>query len=222
MRGRSPLDYDISVTADKRRRAKQRGMTGETAATQRKCDHRGCQQPGLYRAPKSRDEMNRFNWFCIDHIREFNRAWNYYSDMTPEELDAQRRAEMSWERPTWKFGQKPIRPEGAPGHMDGMAWARFGFDDPMEVLGENATINPGGAGEARQARMRMLPKNERSALEILGMDAESPRAEIRRRYRALVKDLHPDMNGGKRADEDRLRDVLWAWDQLKNSRSIRD
>jgi DnaJ-class molecular chaperone len=68
----------------------------------------------------------------------------------------------------------------------------------------------------------MLPKNEQSALEILGLGPDTDRATIRAQYRALVKDLHPDMNGGKRQDEDRLRDVVWAWDQLKKSRSFSD
>ena len=222
MRSRSPLDFDISVTADKQRRAKQRGFVGETAKQARKCDHRGCQNPGLYRAPLSRDQLNAFRWLCIDHIREFNRSWNYYEGLSEAEFEAQRRAEMAWERPTWKLGQKPIKPEGPPGHMDGMAWARFGYNDPLEVLGDNATINPGGAGETRRAKARMLPKNEQSAIEILGMSPDAKRSEIRKQFRALVKDLHPDMNGGERRDEDRLRDVLWAWDQIKNSHSFKD
>lgn len=217
---RSPLDYDISVSADKRRRARARGMKGETAAEARKCDWRGCSNAGLYRAPKSPQELHDYRWFCQDHIRDFNKSWNYFEDWSAEEMDAQRRADMAWERPTWKLGQKPKRPEGPAGHADGQAWRRWGFQDPMEVLGDNGTINPGGRGEARAARKRMLPKNEQSALEILGCEAEQTKVEIRTRFRALVKDLHPDMNGGERSDEDRLRDVVWAWDQIKNSRSF--
>ena len=34
-------------------------------------------------------------------------------------------------------------------------------------------------------------------------------------YKALVKDLHPDMNGGRRDDEARLSEVVWAWEQIK-------
>jgi len=48
------------------------------------------------------------------------------------------------------------------------------------------------------------------------------RTALRERYRALVKDLHPDMNGGARDDEARLREVLWAWDVVKESRRFRD
>ncbi|MEM7525111.1 MAG: J domain-containing protein [Pseudomonadota bacterium] len=217
---RSPLDYDISVSADKRRRARVRGMRGETASEERKCDWRGCSNPGRFRAPKSPNELNDYHWYCQDHIRDFNKNWNYFADWSEEELEAQRRADMSWERPTWKLGQKPIRPDGPQAHSDGQAWRRFGFQDPMEVLGENATINPGGREDSHRVRQRLLPKNEQSALEILGCTAEQTRAEIRTRFRALVKDLHPDMNGGQRSDEDRLRDVVWAWDQIKNSRSF--
>ncbi len=38
----------------------------------------------------------------------------------------------------------------------------------------------------------------------------------------VVKDLHPDMNGGDRSDEDRLQEVVWAWDQIKDSRYFRE
>ena len=116
MPARSPLDYDISVSADKRRRAKQRGMRGEVASEERKCEWRGCSNPGPYRAPKSREELNEFRWYCMDHIRDFNKSWNFYADWSEEELEAQRRADIAWERPTWKLGQKPVRPEGPAGH----------------------------------------------------------------------------------------------------------
>jgi hypothetical protein len=34
--------------------------------------------------------------------------------------------------------------------------------------------------------------------------------------------LHPDMNGGDRSQEEQLQEVVWAWDQLKSSRSFKD
>lgn len=220
MASRSPLDFDVSVSADKKRRARARGLKGETASEARKCDWRGCSNPGKFRAPKSREQLNEFNWYCESHIRDFNKSWNFYADYSQEDMEKQRRADLSWDRPTWKLGEKPIRPDGPAGHTDGKAWARFGFQDPLEALGDNATINPGAQGDARRTIKRRLPKNEQSAIEILGVDSETPKPEIRKRFRALVKDLHPDMNGGERRDEDRLRDVVWAWDQIKNSRSF--
>ena len=60
------------------------------------------------------------------------------------------------------------------------------------------------------------------ALEILDARDTWSRAEIRKQYKSLVKDLHPDLNGGNRADEERLQEVVWAWDQIKESRSFRE
>jgi DnaJ-domain-containing protein 1 len=93
----------------------------------------------------------------------------------------------------------------------------------MELLGDKATMNPGGERAAAAARrQRLLPPTERRALEILDAQDHQSKAEIRQQYKALVKDLHPDMNGGRRDDEARLSEVVWAWEQIKASRSFRD
>ena len=48
------------------------------------------------------------------------------------------------------------------------------------------------------------------------------KAEVRKAYKALIKVLHPDMNGGDRSHEEQLSEVVWAWDQIKGSRNFRD
>ena len=80
----------------------------------------------------------------------------------------------------------------------------------------------GTAPEARAKAGRKLPPTERKALDILEAKDNWTRAEIRKQYKSLVKDLHPDMNGGDRSDEDRLAEVVWAWDQVKDSRFFKD
>ena len=219
---RSPLDYDISVTADKARRARQRGMSGAVGSSDKTCEWPGCESAGAYRAPSSPDQLHDFRWYCLDHVREYNRAWNYFSGWTEEELDAQNRADRTWERPTWTFKEGiKKRPRQGP-HSDGQAWSRFGFADPLDVLGDAATQNPGAASE-RRVRFRRLTRDEARAMDTLGLPQEvENRAEVRALYRELVKDLHPDMNGGNRTDEARLGRVIRAWDILKNSRGFRD
>jgi hypothetical protein len=217
---RPPLDYDVSVTADKARRQRRRGMSGAFEGAQRICDHPKCTGEGLYRAPRAPGELHNFRWFCLDHIREYNASWNYFRDHDAEDLAAQQRADRVWDRPTWRLGKQPRAGVGTEPHADGNAWARFGFADPHEVLGENATLNPGRAKAREDAARPRLPRNVASALEVLECTGVWSKAEIRRRYRALVKGLHPDMNGGDRRDEGRLRRVLWAWDQIKGSRAF--
>ncbi|NNU80029.1 J domain-containing protein [Halovulum dunhuangense] len=213
MKGKSPFDFDISVTADKRRRARARGMSGAVETSSRRCEKAGCEKVGKYRAPKSPDNLEEFHWFCLDHVREYNLKWNFFENHSEAELERQFAADRVWERAT-----KPFR-KTTEAHPEGRAWQRFGFDDPMEVLGDKATLNGNGTPRAPKRR---LPPTERKALAILEAPETATKAELRAQYKALVKVLHPDMNGGKRDDEDRLAEVVWAWDQLKDSRSFPD
>jgi hypothetical protein len=217
MRPRPPFDFDISVTADKKRRARARGVSGAVETSGRTCDKPGCDRPGKYRAPRSPDQLDEFRWFCLDHVREYNLQWNFFESRSDADLERQFAADRVWGRPTRPFGDAVNR--GGQPHAEGRAWQRFGFDDPMELLGDKATLNPGAQ---RAARQRRLPPSERRALEILEAQDSQSKSEIRQQYKALVKDLHPDMNGGKRDDEARLAEVVWAWEQIKASRSFRD
>lgn len=219
MSARPPFDFDVSVSADKRRRARPRSLSGAVDPGGRGCEWPGCGGAGAYRAPHSPAELGRFRWFCLDHVRAYNAAWNFFDGYSEAELDAQARADRVWERPTWSLGQGPRIPLHAHPHAEGQAWARFGFRDPHEVLGNAATLNP---GERAQVRSR-LTRPEQVAVATLGLDAAAPsRAEARARYRSLVKELHPDLNGGANPEPERLTRVLRAWDILKKSPNLRD
>jgi hypothetical protein len=210
MTQRPPFEFDIRVSADKKRRTKtRRGMSGAFETSTRGCDHPGCAEAGQYRAPKSPDHLDEYLWFCRDHVREYNLKWNFFTGQTEEEFQKSIDSDRVWNRETKPFGKR--------GEED-RAWSRLGVEDPMEILGPNATQNPGRA----QSSTRKLPPTERKALEILDARDHWTRMEIRKQYKVLVKDLHPDMNGGNRADEDRLQEVVWAWDQIKESRFFKD
>ena len=204
-----PFGFDISAKSDKKRRQKgRRGMSGAFETSTRVCDHVGCNEAGQYRAPKSPDTLDDYFWFCREHVREYNLKWNFFHGQSEEEFENFIDKDRVWGRETKPFGKK--------GEED-RAWSRLGVDDPMQILGENATRNPG-----RQGVGRKLPPTERKALDILEARDNWTRPEIRKQYKSLVKDLHPDMNGGNRDDEDRLQEVVWAWDQIKESRNFRD
>lgn len=213
---RSPFEFDISVSADKKRRSRNRGKSGEVRNSIRTCEKPGCNQPGKYRAPKSPDNLDEFYWFCLDHVREYNLKWNFFENHSAEELEEQMAQDRVWDRKTKPMGR------GKEGHPEGRAWHRLGLDDPTELLGENATLNPPAGSEASGTarNARRLPPTERRALTILeALDCET-KSEVRRQYKALVKVLHPDMNGGNRDDEERLSEVVWAWEQIKASHVI--
>ena len=207
MTANDPFGFDISAAKDKKRRAKgRRGMSGAIETSTRGCDKSGCDQPGQYRAPKSPRNLDDYYWFCKEHVREYNLNWNYFQGQSEAEFQQFLDNATVWERPTKPFGRAAQE----------QAWARHGVSDPMEILGANAT-----SPEARKTA-RKLPPNERRAIEILEARDTWTRAEIRKQYKSLVKDLHPDMNAGDRSDEDRLAEVVWAWEQVRESRHFRD
>ena len=205
-----PFGFDLSAKTDKKRRTKgRRGMTGAFETSTRICDKAGCEEPAQYRAPKNPRNLDDYFWFCKDHVREYNLKWNFFNGTSDEEFQKFLDKARVWERETKPFSQKD----------DGRAWARLGVDDPMGLLGEKATQNP---GKAASSITRKLPSTERKALEILDARDTWTRAEIRKQYKSMVKDLHPDMNGGNRDDETRLQEVVWAWEQIRESRYFRD
>ena len=49
----------------------------------------------------------------------------------------------------------------------------------------------------------------------MGLDDTADAAAVKARYKQLVKQLHPDANGGDRSSEDKLRDIIRAYNFLK-------
>jgi hypothetical protein len=203
-----PFGFDMSVSSAKKKNPRgRRGMTGESSTSTRTCQHQGCTEAGKFRAPRAPDVLDDYLWFCQAHVREYNLKWNFFNGTTEAELNAQMTSDKVWERET-----KPMKdPEAA-------AWARLGIEDPHQVLGVNATRNPGKNGGAQ----RRLPPTERRAVELLEVRDNMTKPEIRKAYKKLIKVLHPDMNGGDRSQEEQLKVVVWAWDQIKESRNFKD
>lgn len=202
-----PFGFDMSVRSAKKKNPRgRRAATGASETSQRVCDKDGCEEAGKFRAPKAPDVLDDYFWFCQEHVREYNNTWNFFEGTTEAELNAQQSKDKVWERETKPMGDPEAR-----------AWARLGIEDPHQVLGANATQNPG-----RNAKTgRRLPPTERRAIEILEAKDDWSKADIRKSYKKLIKVLHPDMNGGDRSQEDQLQEVRWAWDQIKDSKSFK-
>lgn len=174
----------------------------EPEAGTRPCDWANCGLFGHYPAPKSRTQLRDYYFFCIDHVREYNRSWNYFGDLTPEEIEEQIRRDTVWDRPTWKpdeirMAEERIREsifdDFGIGHR---AWRR-------ERERENdKPIDP----EARA---------EREALAVLELRPPVAFDDIKRQYKVLAKKYHPDLTGGDKRAEDRLKEINQAFGALE-------
>lgn len=169
-----------------RRRSTFQAQTGEPGH----CHWPGCPERGEFRAPQSRAALTSYVWFCLDHIREYNSAWNYYQGMTEDEVEADVRRDTVWQRPSWRLGQDPRSFV----HPSGTFRDAFGFfrSDPRETR--------------RPARTP-----EEKALVVLDLVAPVTVAIVKKRYKQLVKQYHPDANGGDKAAEERFKEISAAY-----------
>lgn len=171
------------------------------------CEHAGCRAPGAFRAPKGRAHEGKYYNFCLDHVREYNKSYNYFSGMAEPDIDAYRVDAATGHRPTWAMGAQAGRPrQGGPRDKGGEHLRDvFGILDGADVQGP---VNNG-------PRQRPLHNSERHSFAILDLEGREPREEIKSRFKSLVKRLHPDANGGDRSSEDRLREIIQAYNHLK-------
>ncbi len=183
------------------------------------CDAPGCRRPAPYRAPKGRQLEGEYYNFCIDHVREYNKSYNWFSGMSEDDVKAWLSTRATGHRPTWSMGVKGGK-SGERARAAAEA-ARAGvFVDPFDFFAEARRGSPETAEpEVRKRRVGTL---ERRSLDVLGLDETASGPDIRSRYKELVKRHHPDANGGDRSTEDRLRSIIEAYNTLKASGFYRD
>lgn len=173
------------------------------------CQWDGCQAPGTHRAPVGRMREGEYFRFCFDHVREYNKGFNYFSGLADTEIARFQKEALTGHRPTWVMGGNG-HARSAPDFAQARS-ARAGhfnrMRDPFNLFG-------GGKAAPRERKAKPL---EAKALETLGLDANATGPAIKARYKELVKRHHPDANGGDRGSEDRLRDVLQAYRVLKQA-----
>ncbi len=185
----------------------------EPAAAKRpdepRCDFPGCAAPGGHRAPMGRLREGEYFSFCLDHVREYNATYNYFNGMSAEDVALYQREALVGHRPTWSMGanrgEKGFREDG---ENPGAA--------PADPLGM-AQLHGRRAARAEPAKRRYGLAAMR-ALDQLGLDDTADAAAIKARYKDLVKRLHPDANSGDRSNEDKLREIIRAYNFLKSVR----
>lgn len=177
----------------------------------RLCDAPGCVGLGEHRAPRSRDDLNNYYWFCMDHVRAYNARWNFYAGMNQQEIEKQIRADTTWWRPTWPLGTQNGR-RGASADGPILDFGVFGQDDwDQQRIQSNSA----------EAGWRPRPGSDESeALAILNLEPPITREDIKTRYKDLVKRHHPDANGGNKEAEERLKVINRAYSVLRSNSEI--
>ena len=183
-----------------RRSGRTRAYAPDPAAPGRPCDMPGCAAAGEYRAPKSRSTLNDYWWFCLEHVRAYNSAWDYYKGMSPGQIEAQLRADASWQRPSWPLGR-----------LGAASWEEELLRrDPLHLLAAGRVQR-----EATQRR-EQVPAELREPLATFGLAWPATLEQVKRRYKELAKRHHPDANGGDRAAEEQFKTINLAYAALRS------
>ena len=207
MNNDSPLFDRIRVKPDKDRR-----LRAQSPA----CEWPACQAPATHRAPKGRQREREYWQFCLEHVRAYNHSYNFFAGMTPEDIARYQKDAIIGHRPTWKMGMSGGRPN-ARSRSYRLRKQFANADDPFGMFrelgadGARRASFRGGAPETRSIR-----NAERKALNTLGLEAEASTQDVKTRFKQLVKRHHPDANGGDRSSEDKLREIIQAYNYLKS------
>lgn len=176
------------------------------------CQWDGCEKHGTHRAPVGRNAEGQFFLFCFEHVKEYNKGYNYFSGLSDGEIARYQKEAITGHRPTWTVGVNKAA-KNSPLHSDIRSGSYARVRDPFGFVKE-------GDGQGRGPRFpeqRKLKTLEAKAFDTMGLSATAAAPEIKRRYKELVKMHHPDANGGDRGSEERFRAVIQAYQLLKQN-----
>jgi hypothetical protein len=178
-------------------------MHGRVEGARAHCAVPGCGAPGEFKAPlepANFDGPGSWRFLCLDHVREHNAKYNFFTGMSPEEITAAQSPLAGWDRPSRRFAANGADPPPT--------WSDFA--DPLDAISSRFRLN-------RDRAPSRFTRAEQRALTVLGLGEDAELHAIRQRYSMLVRRYHPDKNGGDRSHEQRLREVIEAWQLLRKS-----
>lgn len=164
----------------------------------RPCDHFGCDQEGIFPAPRDVHDLKKHYYFCLEHVKAYNDQWNYLDQIkdqgTPHEDTAP---------------HHPFKKTAA-------GFSRFfsqKSNDPLGVLGNG---DGGTVFTPTPTQKFFSPKTpEGRAFVTLGLSWPFKDTDLKRAYKTLAKKHHPDLNQNDPTAIDKFRKVKEAYELLK-------
>lgn len=179
-----------------------------------RCQWKGCSAAANHRAPRGRGKDGQYYAFCLEHVRQYNATYNYFDGMNDSEVQDFQKDALTGHRPTWKVGVNASAP-GSPPTNAPISPASPGFRamDPHDFFARRARAAREQPAETR----RQLKPLEKKSLQTLDLAAAATGVEIKARFKELVKIYHPDANGGDARSGDKLREIIQAYNFLKQA-----
>jgi hypothetical protein len=163
------------------------------------CDWENCDQVGSYKAPYEKDNSRKYRLLCLNHIKIFNKKWNYFSDMSDDQIEYFIKSDLTWHKATKSFGSSE--------NFFNILWNNA-LEDKLNIFKSNSF---------KEYKKNKLSNTDRDALDVMDLKHEVKWEEIQKQFKTLVKKYHPDKNQGSKKFEDKLKTITLAYSQLKRT-----
>ena len=161
------------------------------------CEWKNCKESGEFKAPLEKDNSKKYKWLCKEHIKLFNKNWNYFEGMSQKEIENFLKSDLTWHRPTQKFGSSD--------NFFNILW-NSALSDKFNLFGQGKRIH---------VNNNKLCDKDRDAFRILELEFTADWTAIQKKFKTLVKKFHPDKNSGSKQFEDKLKKITLAYSHLK-------
>ena len=162
------------------------------------CEWDNCKESGEFKAPLEKDNSKKYRWLCEEHIKLFNKNWNYFDGMCQNEIEDFLKSDLTWHRPTQKFASSD--------NFFNILWNNA-LNDKFVFFKQEKITN--GLAD------RKLNEKDKDAFIIIGLELNASWSTIQKKFKTLVKKFHPDRNAGNKKFEDKLKKITLAYSHLK-------
>jgi len=159
------------------------------------CDSSKCKEKGEFKAPKSRIRLNEYYFFCLKHIKEYNKSWDFYKGLTVDQMEKSMRNDTVWDRPSWPLKGNPNNVMEQINQFMNEDFASFDHEKLSNSFFKNKLID------------ETLTKDQNNALKLLDLKLPLSIDKIKKKYKKLVKIFHPDVNGNNKNAENRFKEI---------------
>tara|TARA_B110000196_G_scaffold293617_1_gene282056 strand:- start:220 stop:810 length:591 start_codon:yes stop_codon:yes gene_type:complete len=165
----------------------------------KKCDHSKCGDTGKFRAPKSRSTLNEYYFFCIKHVTEYNKSWDFYKGLSVDQIELSMRKDTVWDRPSWPLKGNPSIVMDQLNDFITNDYSLFEKDKEIRDFLKNKTIDEN------------LTSSEQKSLKVLELKIPITVDTIKKKYKKLVKIFHPDVNANNKEAEIKFKEITEAY-----------
>ena len=163
------------------------------------CDWKNCKEIGSYKAPVERDNSKKFRLLCLEHIKLFNKNWNYFENMNDQEIEFFIKSDLTWHKSTKTFGSS---------------------DNFFNILRNNALedkLNIFKSSNFKDFEKMKLSQEDKDAFQVMELNHEVKWEQSHSKFKEHVKKYHADKNQGNKKFEDKLKKITLEYSQLKKT-----